>query len=149
MKMLIMTTILATCLASTFAEEESKGKPESAWLTVDLLQGWIRDMGYSIQSVQEGKVVAQLQPPAKNLIVVQFSDNDSIKLVTSWDSDQKGLGDGPIVNTFVFFIFIYVFFLYFKKNDDITQYTQQTQQTVGTTNVDSVKYRLMKKTLDL
>eukprot|EP01060_Flectonema_neradi_P016039 TRINITY_DN2263_c0_g1_i1.p1 TRINITY_DN2263_c0_g1~~TRINITY_DN2263_c0_g1_i1.p1 ORF type:complete len:194 (+),score=45.84 TRINITY_DN2263_c0_g1_i1:42-584(+) len=102
MKVLLAACVLVSCLAFGTAEQpddKGKGVPESDWLTVKLLEEWIKELGYSIQSVQDDKVVAQLQPPAKNLIVAQFSDNDSVKLVTSWESDQTGLGDGPITNT--------------------------------------------------
>eukprot|EP01065_Artemidia_motanka_P046330 TRINITY_DN6995_c0_g1_i1.p1 TRINITY_DN6995_c0_g1~~TRINITY_DN6995_c0_g1_i1.p1 ORF type:complete len:216 (+),score=104.04 TRINITY_DN6995_c0_g1_i1:71-649(+) len=73
-------------------------KAESEWLTLPALKRLLSDIGYESEE-QHGRLVVTLTPEAPKRIYAEFSDQDSIKLLASWNSPQKDLGDGPIVNT--------------------------------------------------
>eukprot|EP00754_Rhynchopus_humris_P024810 Rhum_TRINITY_DN14916_c12_g1::Rhum_TRINITY_DN14916_c12_g1_i1::g.128515::m.128515 len=89
----------AACVLCANADEAAKERagPETAWLTSKLLVKWLGEMGFKAE-LREERAVVTLNARTAHLIVAEFSDNDSIKLTTSWDSSQEDLGDGPIVN---------------------------------------------------
>ena len=94
--------LAAACVLCASAEEAAKERagPETAWLTSKLLVKWLGEMGFKTD-LREERAVVTLNARTAHLIVAEFSDNDSIKLTTSWDSSQEDLGDGPIVNGYL------------------------------------------------
>ena len=91
--------LFAVCAVATGAEEE-RPRPEAKWLQTDLLHKWVKEMTHTSE-IKDDRVIITLKGATKNMIIAEFSDNDSLKLTASWDSSQEDLGDGPIVNSYV------------------------------------------------
>merc|ERR1719324_94266 len=85
-------------LGLSSAQEAESGKPESPWLTNKFLANYLQELGYESEE-SGGRLVLTLTPTNPKKIFAEFSDQDSLKLVATWDFPQKELGDGPIVNT--------------------------------------------------
>ncbi|KAJ9450839.1 hypothetical protein DIPPA_17286 [Diplonema papillatum] len=96
-----LSTLLAVALlgvAAAAQEESASKKPEAEWLTMGLLHKWAQDLGYTSTESPELRAVELKLAATGNLVFAEFSDNNSLKLATSWDSSQEKLGDGPLTN---------------------------------------------------